>query len=530
VFRIDITDPTNPTLAGSVSLPNVPGATIPPCFAPMDIAVAPNGQFAVVTSGRSLIIPPQPPTNALGIIDLATLTYTTTYTLTTFNGSAQAVAIAADNQTVVLVDRAGGASVAPFPGRIIFGAINPATGLVSESTLPTGDNSYPINVTISPDGQTVLVAGATTSANVFRITAPGVVVAGETPTVPGLPGRQQSIAFSPDGLRAYALSTTPSPHQLARLQVNAPGDVTLGAGVATLLTSGNANRALGMDVVAVAPGGATVLVGNPSLPGDTTTNSLIVMALPGLTVTTMPTGSSYPVGLDTFQGTAAVTTATISGTTWTTAAGGGTVVADTIRPVGARGVCWGAAPNPTTADACTSDGNGGSSFTSALTGLLPGSTYHVRAFATNIAGTAYGEDVGFSTPAAVPPVVTTGPLWWTGGTGASGSGTVTSEGGLAVNERGLCWSAAASPTTSDPHTHDGAGPGAFASALAGLAENTTYRVRAYATNDAGTGYGEEAAFATNAVPSLSRRSAWVFILLVAAAGLIALRRGSPFAG
>ena len=525
VFRIDITDPTLPVLAGTLALPVIPGASNPTCFTPMDVAIAPNGQFAIVSSGRSLVIPPQPPTNRIGIIDLATFTYTTTYTLTTPNGSAQAVAIAADNQTVVLVDRAGGASAVPFPGRIIFGAINPAIGLVSESTLPTGDNSYPINVAISPDGQTVLVAGATALVNVFRIAAPGVGGAGATPAVAGLPGRQQSLAFAPDGLRAYTLSTTPIPHQLSWVQVNGPGNVTLGgASVAALLTSGNLNRALGMDIVSVAPGGAWALVGNPSLPGDTTTNSLVVVGLPGFGVTTVPTGSSYPVGLDTFQGVASVTTAAVSGITWTTAAGGGTVVADAVRPPTVRGVCWGASADPTTADTCTSDGSGAGSFASALGSLAPGATYHVRAYATNAAGTAYGGDVVFTTSAAVPPSVTTAPVIWGGGTSASSGGTVTLDGGLAVTARGVCWSATGLPTTADPHTLDGAGVGGFASSLGGLVENTTYRVRAYATNDAGTSYGGEVAFATNVVPVLSRRGAYSLAVLLAVAGLVVLRR------
>ncbi|MFH1152960.1 MAG: hypothetical protein V1793_04000, partial [Pseudomonadota bacterium] len=139
VYRIDLTDPTAPTLAGALALPVITGAPAPGCFTALDIAVAPNGQFAVISSGRSFIIPPQPPTNRLGFIDLATFTYTGTYTLTTLNGSAQAVAIAADSQTIIMADRAGGAAALPFPGRIIFGAVNAAKdGLISESTLSTG--------------------------------------------------------------------------------------------------------------------------------------------------------------------------------------------------------------------------------------------------------------------------------------------------------------------------------------------------------------------------------------------------------
>lgn len=187
VYRIDLSDPTNPTLAGTVDIG----------FTAEDIAIAPNGQFALVTDGL---------VGKLAIIDLTTFTHTTTYTLTTADAGAQAVTIAPDNQTVIICD---------FDNdRIIYGVVDPNTGLTSETTLNTGDG--PINVTISPDGQTVLVANAhDNTVSVFEITGLGTVVAGTTPTVTGLPGTQQSIAFSPDGQRAYVVSTDPSPDQLS---------------------------------------------------------------------------------------------------------------------------------------------------------------------------------------------------------------------------------------------------------------------------------------------------------------------------
>jgi hypothetical protein len=52
------------------------------------------------------------------------------------------------------------------------------------------------------------------------------------------------------------------------------------------------------------------------------------------------------------------------------------------------------------------------------------------------------------------------------------------------------------PGGSDAHTHDGPGPGSFFSAITGLTANTTYNVRAYATNSAGTGYGDTLTFTT----------------------------------
>ena len=56
--------------------------------------------------------------------------------------------------------------------------------------------------------------------------------------------------------------------------------------------------------------------------------------------------------------------------------------------VSARGVCWGTKPNPTVADNLTCDGKGGGYFTSVITGLMPNTTYYIRAYATNRGGTS----------------------------------------------------------------------------------------------------------------------------------------------
>lgn len=530
VYRIDLTDPSSPVLAGSISLPAISGAPVPGCYTPMDISIAPNGQFAIVSSGRSLLIPPQAPTNMLGFIDLVTFTYTGTYTLTTTNGSAQAVAIAADNQTVIMADRAGGAAAAPFPGRIIFGAVNASqNGLISESTLATGSNSYPINISISPDGQTALVSTALTTVNVFKITGPGTVVASATPTVAGLPGRQQSIAFSPDGQKAYALSTTPIPHQLSWLQVSGPDNVTLGgaAVVTTLLTSGNANRVLGVDVVAVTPDGSYALIGNPSLPGDTTSNNFSRVDLSTFARTTVTTSGSYPMGTDIFLGVPVVTTASVTNIAGTTATGGGSVTPNAARAVTQSGVCWSTSANPTTADTCTTDGSVSGPFTSALTGLALNTIYHVRAYAQNSAGTAYGNDVQFTTLAFLPPTVTTtSPITNITASSATGGGNISDDGGSPITERGVCWGTSPNPISSC--TSDGTGTGAFTSSLTGLTQNTPYYVRAFATNAAGTTYGSDQQFTTLAaavnIPTLNEWGVIIFMVLSGFGAVVYLRK------
>ncbi|MFA6125816.1 MAG: hypothetical protein WC699_00795 [Bacteroidales bacterium] len=92
-----------------------------------------------------------------------------------------------------------------------------------------------------------------------------------------------------------------------------------------------------------------------------------------------------------------VTTATVSSITETGAKSGGDITDEGTSAVTARGVCWGTAANPTVADSKTTDGTGTGVFTSTISGLTPGTLYHLRAYATNTEGTGYGEDVTFST-------------------------------------------------------------------------------------------------------------------------------------
>jgi len=94
------------------------------------------------------------------------------------------------------------------------------------------------------------------------------------------------------------------------------------------------------------------------------------------------------------------------------------------------------------------------------------------------------------------PVVTTSPVTNITATSATSGGTVTSDDGSTLTERGVCWNTSSNPTLSDSHTNDGSETGTFTSDITGLTENTTYSARAYATNSAGVGYGETVSFTT----------------------------------
>ena len=93
---------------------------------------------------------------------------------------------------------------------------------------------------------------------------------------------------------------------------------------------------------------------------------------------------------------AAITTAAVTSITGTTAVSGGNISSDGGSLITQRGVCYSTTPTPTTANTTVISGSGTGSFTSNLTGLIPNSTYYVRAYAINSAGTAYGNEVSFT--------------------------------------------------------------------------------------------------------------------------------------
>lgn len=96
----------------------------------------------------------------------------------------------------------------------------------------------------------------------------------------------------------------------------------------------------------------------------------------------------------------------------------------------------------------------------------------------------------------LPTVVTADVIEITSNSAKTG-GEVTNDGGAEVTERGICWSTSANPTLNDSHVAAGTGTGAFTAMMSSLEANTTYHVRAYATNEKGTAYGLDRDFVTN---------------------------------
>ena len=194
-----------------------------------------------------------------------------------------------------------------------------------------------------------------------------------------------------------------------------------------------------------------------------------------------------------------LSTASITSITSSSAVSGGNITSDGGATVTARGVVWSKDENPTISlSTKTTDGTGSGEFSSNITGLEPGVTYYVRAYATNSIGTAYGTEVSFTADINLPSV-TTNSVSSVSSTTISIGGNVTSEGGGSVTARGVVWSTTENPTVSlTTKTTDGSGSGSFDSSITELQPNTVYYIRAYATNAKGTAYGEQITVQTKA--------------------------------
>ena len=192
-----------------------------------------------------------------------------------------------------------------------------------------------------------------------------------------------------------------------------------------------------------------------------------------------------------------LTTTDASAITQIAATSGGNITSDGGSAITARGVCWSTAIEPTIADSKTNDGLGIGSFVSSIQGLSPKTTYFVRAYATNIVGTAYGIAKSCATDPATLPVINTTTISSITQTTAMSGGTIITDGAASVTARGVCWGTAQNPTIVDNITSDGTGVGEFISDISGLIGNTTYYVRAYSTNSIGTAYGNQVSFTTS---------------------------------
>ena len=182
----------------------------------------------------------------------------------------------------------------------------------------------------------------------------------------------------------------------------------------------------------------------------------------------------------------------------------GSVTSNGGATITEMGGCWSSTnPNPTKSNSYSAfswqvqSGSFGDSLRQPA--FTPCTTYYARAYATNSAGTGYGDVKTFTYFCAnTAPTVTTTSITSITSVSASSGGNATSDGGTTITDRGICWSTSTNPIYSDSKISSGTGTGSFTANLSGLYASTSYHVRAYAVNSVGVSYGSDVSFTTSA--------------------------------
>lgn len=175
---------------------------------------------------------------------------------------------------------------------------------------------------------------------------------------------------------------------------------------------------------------------------------------------------------------------------------GGQIISDGGFTILSKGICWSEQQMPTILSNKTENSQGLVDFICNVEGLESNKSYYIRAYATNKNGIGYGSVVSFSTIPEVLSAVTTNNVFNISYSTCVCGGNITNDGGSLIIEKGVCYGTESNPSITDLRTRDGAGSGEFISSISKLYVNTTYYIKAYATNAVGTSYGNEMTFKT----------------------------------
>lgn len=203
--------------------------------------------------------------------------------------------------------------------------------------------------------------------------------------------------------------------------------------------------------------------------------------------------------------TPTVTTESVSEIKYNSALLHGTVVSVGSDKITRYGFCWGEKSKPTIEDNFSNlgDCSTAEAFESIANNLKPETKYYFRAYAENSVGLVYSEKTLSFTTTGLPslPGVSTGSVENVTANTARAKGTLTSLGNVdKITHYGHVWGLSAKPTLEDAKYSDlgeATATSSFVSDVSGLTSHTTYYIRAYATNEKGTSYGEDVSFVTS---------------------------------
>jgi uncharacterized protein (TIGR02145 family) len=192
-----------------------------------------------------------------------------------------------------------------------------------------------------------------------------------------------------------------------------------------------------------------------------------------------------------------VTTKPVTAITSLGATSGGTITNTGGATHSEKGVVYATTTNPTVSNNKSVDNTVGLDWISTLTGLTGNTKYYIRAYATNVIGTAYGVLDSFTT-LPIAPIITTNSVTTIDKTSAVSGGNISSDGGSAITARGIVWNKTGNPIvgTDSIRTDASSTTGSYTLNLGNLNSGITYYVRAYAINAIGTSYGNQLTFTT----------------------------------
>lgn len=199
-----------------------------------------------------------------------------------------------------------------------------------------------------------------------------------------------------------------------------------------------------------------------------------------------------------------IVTTEIVNKTATTITVTGEVLRENGLEVTERGLCWGAGDSPqVTTDNKMEVGKGLGTFTATVKNLLVNQTYHIRAYAINAKGTAYGDVKEVKTTEGLGVVSTIHPDNIKANTVLSGGVIEFKEDGEEIQERGICLSSESYPTILNTRFVSTMKTDSFSCLITGLQPLTKYYIRAYVSNTVGTYYGTiDSLITTSGLPSI----------------------------
>ena len=194
-----------------------------------------------------------------------------------------------------------------------------------------------------------------------------------------------------------------------------------------------------------------------------------------------------------------VSTINISNITGNSALVIGSILNDGGAEIIERGIVWNKSINPgfVANEGRIAAGSGTGEFSVEISSLQPGTEYYVRAYAINIAGVSFGENINFTTE-VVPPILSSIEIFDISNDGAFSGGIIESDGGDTITNKGVVWSTESNPDIiNHNHTDEGGGTDQFISEISGLYPDNIYYLKSYAINSAGIAYGNELSFSTS---------------------------------